>query len=116
MDCASSGVPRCARPGCVNVVGVNRRGESNRFCSAGCGGAVELASRSPEERRAHGREGGRTSAVISRLNILDRYRHLDRDDAIVSAWKDALMLQTKRRYRVRQRVAARSQTGQERVP
>jgi hypothetical protein len=73
---------------------------------AGCAGARHLAARSPEQRRAHGREGGRANAVVDREDILGRYVHLDRDAAILAAWQDSRRLRKWQRYRARQKGAA----------
>lgn len=70
--------------------------------ASGCAGARVLAARTPAQRRAHGREGGKTNAILDRDAILDRYRHLDRDAAILAAWADAKVMQKHKRYRVNQ--------------
>jgi hypothetical protein len=71
--------------------------------ASGCAGARHLARRTPEQRRAHGREGGKATAVVHRVDILARYAHLDRSEAILAAWRDARRLQKWQRYRARHR-------------
>ncbi len=73
--------------------------------AAGCAGAHHLASRPLEQRRANGREGGRANAVVDREDVLARYVHLDRDDAIFAAWRDSRRIQKYQRYRARRRGA-----------
>jgi hypothetical protein len=68
---------------------------------AGCAGARHLAQRTRAQRQAHGREGGRANAVVDREDILERYAHLDRDEAILTAWRDARRLRRWQRYRTR---------------
>lgn len=71
--------------------------------AAGCAGARHLAQRTSAQRREHGRQGGRANAVVDRADILERYLHLDRDEAILAAWADGRRLQRWQRYRARHR-------------
>lgn len=74
---------------------------------SGCKGAQYLASRGAAQRKADGRAGGRTRAVIWRGEILARYQHLDRDDAILQAWKDSSHVWKLRRQRLGKLVGAK---------
>lgn len=74
----------------------------------GCAGAKHLSSRTTAQRRAQGREGGKANLVVDRMEILARYQELDRDAAILAAWKDAMSIQKQRRWRAK---SARHQTG-----
>lgn len=69
--------------------------------ASGCAGARHLAQRTLEQRRAQGREGGRANAIIDRVDILARYAHLERDEAILAAWRDARRQKRWQRYRAR---------------
>lgn len=71
----------------------------------GCNGARTFATRTPAQLRQWGREGGKTQGVVKQQAILDRYRHLDRDAAILSAWREAKMIAKCARYRMRAREA-----------
>lgn len=103
---------RC--PHCRKPAGMGRRGPK-RFCSSACAGASYLANRTHAERVAHGREGGKTHAVVYRADVLARYAHLDRETAIWQAWKDARILQTQRRSRAKQAAARIGWAHQERA-
>lgn len=70
--------------------------------ASGCAGARHLSQRTAAQRRAQGRQGGRANAVVDRADILARYVHLDRDEAILAAWRDSRRLQRWQRYRARQ--------------
>lgn len=72
---------------------------------AGCRGADFLRSQPREFRQRNGREGGRAQSFLAREKVLDRYRHLDRDDAIVQAWRDALHTRKLRWYRAKRKAA-----------
>jgi hypothetical protein len=81
---------------------------------AGCAGARYLSTRTRAERVAHGREGGRTHAVIWADQIVARYAHLDRNAAILKAWHDAREVWKHRRDRGRRRIKADAAVGAER--
>lgn len=71
----------------------------NHRTASGCAGARHLSRRTPAQRRAQGREGGRANAVVDRADILARYLHLDRDEAILAAWRDSRRIAKGQRYR-----------------
>lgn len=48
-----------------------------------------------------GREGARTRLALHRMRLLDRFRHLDRDDAIVAAWAAGIASRKRRDLRAR---------------
>ena len=70
---------------------------------SGCAGAQVLSTLTAARRRAIGREGGKANAVVDRVDILARYLHLDRDAAILQAWKDARRIPKYQRYRARRK-------------
>lgn len=65
----------------------------------GCAGARYFATRTRAQMSRWGREGGKANAILDSMAILERYQHLDRDEAILSAWKDARRIQKYQRYR-----------------
>ena len=69
--------------------------------AAGCAGARVLNALSNTRRQEIAREGGTCNALIDRNDVIARYVHLDRDDAIWQAWKDARRIKRWQRYRAR---------------
>jgi hypothetical protein len=72
----------------------------------GCAGARQLRARTARQRREQGREGGRANAVVDRADILARYAGLERDQAILAAWRDARRIQRYARFRARRKGGA----------
>lgn len=67
----------------------------------GCAGAQALLAISLERKSEIGRQAGKTNAICDREDVLERYRQLDRDDAIWQAWKDSRAIKRWQRYRAR---------------
>lgn len=64
---------------------------------------VAWRTANPERLRQMAREAGRANAVIDRQDVVNRYLHLDREDAIWQAWRDARRIAKYQRYRARRR-------------
>ena len=48
---------------------------------------------------------GRANAICNKFDVLERYVHLDRDEAIWQAWRDSRTMARGQRYRSRQRAS-----------
>lgn len=79
----------------------------NRYAGPGC------YMRTPQGRaharkigKANAREGGVANQTLWRHQVLDRFRHLDRDAAILAAVEWSRLVTVRRHWRAKQRRAA----------